>query len=139
MDDPAAKIKQLTEQLQAQQAKIARKKEEVEGVNKASTGLEQDVLDLHKQIGILGQAREIKKEQIAQDKLNLQKKIENAKRIVNADKAALVHQKAELEAKIQTLQADTAKLQEEKNTLLKSKQGVRRGLLYRFLEAKLLS
>lgn len=125
MEDPAAKIKQLSESLQQQQSKVSKKKEENEALSKSIPNLEKELQGLRMQYIILQGDQENKKAALNRTKEELKKKIEHANRIISSDKGALEAQKSVLEPRLQELEAEAKKAQNNKSELFKSKKGVR--------------
>jgi len=123
MEDPAAKLKQLTDSLQAQQTSLTEKKKAVEALNKSVVNTEKEVYELRQQIAAFEAEREFRKDLTVKAKEEIRKKIEYSKRILNSDKAALQTQKDELQAKATTADAEKQKLLAEKNELLKTNKG----------------
>jgi len=123
MEDPAAKLKQLTDSLQAQQTALLKKKEVVEAATKSVLATEKEVYELRQQIAALEAESEFRKEISVKAKEEVRKKIEQAKRILNSDKAALQTQKDELQAKVTAAEAERNKFLAEKNELLKTNKG----------------
>jgi len=123
MEDPAAKLKQLTDSLQAQQTSLTEKKKAVEALNKSLVNTEKEVYELRQQIAAFEAEREFRKDLTVKAKEEIRKKIEYSKRILNSDKAALQTQKDELQAKATTADAEKQKLLAEKNELLKTNKG----------------
>ncbi len=124
MEDPAAKLKQLTEALQAKQTALLKKKEVVEDATKSALALEKEVYELRQQIAAREAESEFRKEISIKAKEETRKNIEHAKRILNSDKAALQTQKDELLAKVAAAEAERTKNLNEKNELLKTNKGV---------------
>jgi len=124
MDDPATKVKQLSETLQNRQAAIIKKKEGVEEANKNVVALEKEVYELRQKYAHFEAEKELKKDMLAKNKESLKKNIEQAKRILNSDKAALQTEKEQLQTKLEKAQAEHKTLQTEKNELLKTHKGV---------------
>lgn len=118
-EDTATKLKQLSDNLQAAQSKISKKKEEIEQKNKSIKDLERELQDLTRKVQYLGAQKLAQNAMIDDIKKSTKKQIEDVKRVVDADKTALAKEKEELEEKLVKLQAEAKKIESEKQSLLK--------------------
>jgi len=132
MEDPAQKIKQLTEALQLQQAKILKKKDDVETMNQGLVTLDKELQEQQAQYFFVQSKQITAKNEYNKKKEELKKNVEIARRVKASDKATLEAQKTDIQARIEKVQAEIKAFQDQKNELLKSKQGVIFGFEFKF-------
>jgi chromosome segregation ATPase len=111
MEDTATKIKNLTANLQEAQAKVTKKKEEIENKTKQLKEIEGKNVELAYVLDMKRAEFMLKTDTLAKEKETKKKAIEELKAVLASDKDSLQKQKEELLAKLKKTEEEATSLE----------------------------